>query len=216
MLTVEDSRQRPPAVVFLKLFERCQRGFNDVPIVPLAQTVHRYISLFFCVYALIGMFEFILYSSQTCCRTRFSFLLSFYSVSHSLEHYIASVFQNRRDVIRVDHRTDQKWFSNAASIFCSDEKSFAAYVVTRILVTMSWIVCAQRQSADVRYDRVLRVDALVASLQLRETSNLTDRFFIAPVVRVLFACGFLCLFFFRSRCTLTQSTCTWLVHITPL
>jgi len=50
MLTVEDSRQRPPAVVFLKLFERCQRGFNDVPIVPLAQIgTSIYLTVFLCL-----------------------------------------------------------------------------------------------------------------------------------------------------------------------
>jgi len=50
MLTVEDSRQRPPAVVFLKFFERCQRGFNDVPIVPLAQIgTSIYLTVFLCL-----------------------------------------------------------------------------------------------------------------------------------------------------------------------
>lgn len=178
------------------------------------KSVHRYISLFFCVYALIGMFEFILYSSQTCCRTRFSFSLSFYSVSHSLEHYIASVFQKPP---RCNSRWPPHWlemilergvdFLLRRKIFRRlRSHSHTCHHVMDCLCPKAKRGRSIRQSSSSRCTRCI----VAATRNIR-----FDWPYCSSSSRSI-RLWFFMSFFFRSRCTLTQSTCTWLVHITPL
>ena len=70
-------------------------------------SVHRYISLFFIIMLLLARLSFVVNSLLDAV---FPFTLpSFYSVSHSLEHYIASLPKTvaARCNLTVDHRTSQ-------------------------------------------------------------------------------------------------------------
>jgi len=98
---IEDSRQRPSAVTFLKLFEGRQRGFDDVTLVSLTQircseeftvsSIDAFISTFVTYHKFIVEHSVHLYT-----------VVSFYNVPHSFEHYTTGfLFQklSRFDVI---------------------------------------------------------------------------------------------------------------------
>jgi len=108
------------AVAFLKFVQWCQ---DDARIIRIS--MHRYLAVLYN-YALIS--TFILHRKLVVEHgVHFYTTVSFYSVSHSLEYYIASVFRKplRLDVIRIYHRACQytileRCFDFPPSKFISD------------------------------------------------------------------------------------------------
>jgi len=165
---IKNSQQCPSAVAFLKFNHWCQDGFDNVSLILLAHIYCSKVQIFgwryfyWCVYRLLQ-------NSPLNAVFTFTFAVSFYNVSHSLEHYIANVFQKPSplDVIRVYHCVCQYTiFSNAVSI-SRHQSPYSASTCTShplteffnlsILASLMWslIVSCRSTIASVWHDSAL-------------------------------------------------------------